>query len=81
MLSNLYIRQLELHIPHKLLVEDTILGHESKTKLLEYHNFIKSGVHILAEDSTALLQLALNLPNTSSIYIEAGMLFLLALGV
>lgn len=45
---------------------------EAKEELLMYRQFVRQHVHILARDSSAILQLALNYPDSSVIYREAG---------
>ena len=63
---------MELQISNKLRDDANAVENKNKTILQEFHKFLQSGVHILQDDTNAMLQLALNLPDTSTIYEEAG---------
>ena len=65
---------MELYIARKVLDVKNIEENKSKSELREYHQFLRSGVHILEDDPNALLQLALNMSDSSPIYKEAGTL-------
>lgn len=71
--SDSFLIKMEQQISDELQDDANAVENRSKTILQEFHKFLQSGVHILQDDTNAMLQLALNLPDTSTIYEEAGM--------